>query len=501
MQSSALSQRLARLTSDQLDDLERRATYRKAWFSFWAYAKLMAPDFYQDGRQYLRNVCDTLQEFYESDDRILVMCMPPRHGKSRTATLFTQWVFGHDPGAHVITASYNEELSSTFAKSVRNAIQEQKAQADIPVYSDVFPGTRIRQGSGSMKLWGIEGARGEHSYLATSPGGTVTGFGASLLIIDDLVKNAEEAYNERRLGQLWDYFANTLLSRREQGMKIVIIMTRWASGDLAGRALDHFERIGVPVRQVLYKARQDDGSMLCEDILTADDYRILLETQDKAIVMANYQQEPIDIQGRLYTSFRTYTELPALTRIMAYVDTADEGSDYLCSLVFGQLAEAPQDVALLDVVYTQEPMEVTEPMVAAQMMGDYPLPVAAVQIESNNGGRGFARAVKEILNRERSPTAVAWFHQTNNKRARILTAAPWLMQHLLVPEHWADRWPEFWKHVVTFTADGKAEHDDAEDALSGVCEMMTKARPVRATVRPKADPRKYHASIHPNHIF
>lgn len=465
-------------------ELHRRAGLELARRRLWYYCQLMAPDFYIEGRDYLRNVCDTLQDFYESDDRILVMCMPPRHGKSRTASLFTEWVFGHDPGAHVITASYNEELSSTFAKTVRNAIQEVKA-SDITVYSDIFPDTRIKPGSGSMKLWGIEGGRGEHSYLATSPGGTVTGFGASLLIIDDLVKNAEEAYNERRLAQLWDYFANTLLSRREQGMKIVVIMTRWATGDLAGRALDHFERIGVPVRTVLYRAQQEDGSMLCDDILTADDYRILLETQDKAIVMANYQQEPIDIQGRLYTGFRTYSVLPALTKVMAYCDTADQGDDYLCSIVFGILAEAPNDVAILDVIYTQEPMEVTEPLVARQLLADYTLPVASAQIESNNGGRGFARAVAEIVRKEKGRAVVGWFSQTHNKKARILTAAPWLMAHALMPASWADRWPEFWKHIMTFTSDGKAEHDDAEDALSGVCEMMTapKARKVTITAK------------------
>lgn len=488
----SLKNGLDSLTNEQLGALERRLTYRKAWFSFWAYCKLMAPDFYTEDRAFLKNVCDTLQSFYESEDKILVMCMPPRHGKSRTASLFTEWVFGHDPGAHVITASYNEELSSTFAKTVRNAIQEIKATPEVPVYSDVFPDTKIKPGSGSMKLWGIEGGRGEHSYLATSPGGTVTGFGANLLIIDDLVKNAEEAYNERRLGQLWDYFANTLMSRREQGFKIVVIMTRWATGDLAGRALDHFERIGVPVRQVLYRAKQDDGSMLCPDILNADDYAILLSTQDKSIVMANYQQEPIDIRGRLYSGFRTYSEVPALSRVLAYCDTADQGTDYLCSIVFGQLAESPQDVAILSVIYTEAPMETTEPMVAHQYAQEYGgLPVSAAQIESNNGGRGFARAVAEILRRERSTATVGWFTQTANKRARILTAAPWLCAHVLMPEHWADLWPEWWHHIATFTADGHAEHDDAEDALSGVCELMTKPRTRKATIRAKPDARKF----------
>ena len=473
-------------TDDIAQELHRRAAYELARRSLWWYCKLMAPDFYRDDRPYLKNVCDTLQSFYESDDRLLVMCMPPRHGKSRTATLFTQWAFGHDPKAHVITASYNEELSSTFAKSVRNAIQEQKAVAEIPVYSDVFPNTRIKPGSGSMKLWGLEGGRGEHSYLATSPGGTVTGFGASLLIIDDLVKNAEEAYNERRLAQLWDFFANTLLSRREQGMKIIIIMTRWATGDLAGRALEHFQRIGVPVRQVLYRAKTDEG-MLCPEILSEEDYRILLGTQDKAIVMANYQQEPIDVQGRLYSGFRTYSQRPELVRVLAYCDTADEGADYLCSIVFGVPAESPNDVVLLDVIYTQEPMEITEPMVARQLMTEYGLPVSQATIESNNGGRGFARAVSEMI--KGSPCRVGWFHQSANKKARILTAAPWLMQHCIMPEHWADLWPEFWKHIVTFTSDGKAEHDDAEDALSGVCELMTKPKPVKATMKVRADRR------------
>ena len=477
-------------------ELHRRASIELARRSLWFYCKLMAPDFYTDDRAYLRNVCDTIQAFYESDDRIMVMCMPPRHGKSRTATLFTQWAFGHDPTAHVITASYNEELSSTFAKSVRNAIQEVKASTEVPVYSDVFPQTRIKAGSGSMKLWGIEGGRGEHSYLATSPGGTVTGFGANLLIIDDLVKNAEEAYNEKRLSQLWDFFANTLLSRREQGMKILIIMTRWATGDLAGRAMEHFARIGVPVRTVLYKAQQEDGSMLCPTILSQEDYAVLLGTQDKAIVMANYQQEPIDVQGRLYTSFRTYTEVPALTKVFAYCDTADEGADYLCCIVAGVLAESPQDIAILDVIYTDKAMEFTEPMVADMLCEHHGgLPVSIAYIESNNGGRGFARAVQELIHLRHGSCVVSWFTQTHNKRARILTGAPWLMQHCLLPEHWSDLWPEWWHHVATFTSDGRAEHDDAEDALTGLYDVMTAPRAPRAKIRPRADRRQLHPSF------
>ena len=142
-------------------------------------------------------------------------------------------------------------------------------------------------------------------------------------------------------------------------------------------------------------------------------------------------------------------------------------------------------------LFSKMAMEVTEPMVAQQINADYPVPCSAVQIESNNGGRGFARAVAEILRRERSTATVGWFTQTANKKARILTAAPWLCSHVLMPEHWADLWPDWWHHIVTFTADGHAEHDDAEDALSGVCEMMTRPKPRKATIRAKPDNRHF----------
>ncbi len=93
-----------------------------------------------------------------------------------------------------------------------------------------------------MNLWSLE--NGRNNYLATSPTGTATGFGCSLLIIDDLIKNAEEAYNENKLSSHWDWFTKTMLSRLEGKRKQIIIMTRWSSGDLAGRALEYYKEEG-----------------------------------------------------------------------------------------------------------------------------------------------------------------------------------------------------------------------------------------------------------------
>ncbi len=133
-----------------------------------------------------------MQEFiYDSDDDVLVINEPPRHGKSRTASKFVEWLLGNDTRKKIMTGSYNETLSTTFSKSVRNTIQEIKADENRVVFSDVFPGVEIKSGDGAMNLWSLTG--GYNNYLATSPTGTATGFGADIIIIDDLIKNAEEA--------------------------------------------------------------------------------------------------------------------------------------------------------------------------------------------------------------------------------------------------------------------------------------------------------------------
>jgi len=149
---------------------------------------------------------------------------------------------GKNNNEKIMTGSYDETLSTMFSKNVRNNIQEVKVDEFKPTYSDVFPSTKIKMGDGAMNLWSLE--NGYNNYLATSPTGTATGFGCTLMMIDDLIKNASEAYNEEVLQKHWDWFTNTMLSRLEEGGKIIIIMTRWASGDLAGRALEHYKAQG-----------------------------------------------------------------------------------------------------------------------------------------------------------------------------------------------------------------------------------------------------------------
>lgn len=125
----------------------KKALARK---SFFDYCNLKAPDFYKPDRQYLVRLCNELQEFYESDDEVLIVNLPPRHGKSRTAGNFVEWVLGNNKHEKIMTGSYNETLSTMFSKNVRNTIQEVKVDKDKIVYSDIFPGIKIKYGDGAI---------------------------------------------------------------------------------------------------------------------------------------------------------------------------------------------------------------------------------------------------------------------------------------------------------------------------------------------------------------
>ena len=448
--------------------LKQYAQMELARRDFWQYCKFTSPDFYMESRKFLKDLSQRLQWFVEeATEQIMVVNLPPRHGKSRTATKFVQWLFGkYGTKIKVMTGSYNETLSGTFAKQVRDCIAEKKT-AGVTVYNDIFPNTQIKYGEAAASKWALAGSE-QANYLATSPSGTATGFGCNIMIIDDLIKNVEEAYNANTLQKMVDWFANTMLSRTENGFKLIIIMTRWCNDDLAGYILSNYDN----VVHINYKAVMENGEMLCPEILSKEDYILKTKNMNKDIVAANYQQEPIDVKGRLYTSIKTYSDIPkdekgnALFKyILNYTDTADEGSDFLCSICYGIYND---EYYILDIYYTKDAMEKTEPA-TAQMLTR--CNVGNAIIESNNGGRGFARNVeRECRALGNKHTKVNWFHQTKNKISRILSNSTSVMNNIYFPVNWEDRFPEFAEAIRKYQREGKNAHDDAPDALTGVYE-------------------------------
>ena len=161
-----------------------------------------------------------------------------------------------------------------------------------------------------------------------------------------------------------------------------------------------------------------------------------------------------------------------------YTDTADEGADFLCSICYYETKTA---MYITDVLYTNKAMEYTEPKTAEMLLHNE---VQRAKIESNNGGRGFARNVERIVreqNTAENPNKVArrmtfkWFTQTARKPVRIFSRSAEVQNLIFFPEGWEMRWPQFANAVKGYRKEGKNLHDDAPDVLTGMCEDFRKA--------------------------
>ena len=175
----------------------------------------------------------------------------------------------------------------------------------------------------------------------------------------------------------------------------------------------------------------------------------------------------------MYTGFQEYDAPPENVRsIEAYFDTADQGEDYLCGLIYD---EADCNAYTKHVMYTQAPMEKTEDE-AARLVTE--LDVNICRIESNNGGRGWGRNVQRIAREKygNTKTQFHFFTQTKNKESRILTNATGVMNRVYMPRNWQSMFPDFARDVNRYQRIGKNGHDDAPDVLTGVYEYLPRKR-------------------------
>lgn len=458
-------------------ELKRQKLILQARRSFWCYCKAIAPDFYTEDRKYLKDLANTLQAIYEGKlinsatkkpYKNLALSIPPRHGKSRTVGLFTSWIIGDNLHNKVMTCSYNEIIGTDFSRNCRDTIQEERYDELSIVYNDIFPDIEIKKGNSSVNNWTVKG--GFNTYYGGGFGSSFTGKGASVLIIDDPIKNAEEAMNDNVLENIYTQYTDTLMSRVEGDGITIIIQTRWSKKDLIGRVLSSDNASSW--YEVSLKAF-DGEKMLCESILNYDKYQMLNKSMSDLIFMANYNQVCIDAKGALYQKLKHYDDVPKdeygnpdFESIVAFCDTADKGSDYLGLIVAGVYQK---ELYILDILYTQEPMTITENLVAKML---YENEVNVAIFEANNGGSLFAQRIRDLLitKYDSNRTVIKEMTQTKNKQTRILVTAPWIEEHVLFPQNVKHRWNEAWEHIITFNKNGKNKHDDIEDCLTALAE-------------------------------
>ncbi len=298
------------------------------------------------------DICRRLERFSDDVEKglspRLMLLMPPRHGKSEIASkMFPAWHMGRHPDHELIACSYNISLAMGFSKKIKGIL-------DDPSYQTVFD-TRLDPDNRSTEEWGIHNNTG--GYVAAGVGGGITGKGAHILIIDDPIKNAEEADSAQVRESIWDWYGSTAYTRLAPGAGVLVIQTWWHDDDLAGRLqqamqaaaaddddVDRFEIIKYPAiaeadeyldtatdmivrldpketpQQGLHKLRAK-GDCLHEARYDTKKLRRIKSTIAPRFWSALYQQNPVPDDGAFFTKDQ-FRRAPLPPRRECYVQIA-----------------------------------------------------------------------------------------------------------------------------------------------------------------------------------
>lgn len=453
-----------------------------------------------------KRIIEVLQDVVDGKCKRLIINIGPRYGKTELVIkMFISWCFALNPKCRFLHLSYSDVLVYDNSETIRSAMQ-------TDLYKALFPNSALASEKGSAKRWKTK-AGGE--LYAVSTQGQVTGFGAGAVdeeiekmdggtniftfddhtnemlsmlgatsnifqgavVIDDPIK-PEDAESDIVRERINLRFENTIRNRtNSRSTPIIIIMQRLHEHDLCGYLQeiepDEWTVLSMPAIQT-----DADGKeyALWPMKHTLEELYKMREI-NPLVFDTQYMQDPTPKEGLMYEGFKTYKpeELPVGNRALQkwnYTDTADTGADFLCSICF---INTPEYIYVTDVLFTDAPMEVTEPKQANMLARNQTVDCL---IESNNGGRGYSRNVKKILRADlhNFRCVVRTFTQSENKKTRIYTASAQVQNDILFPDGWDRKWPKFYQALMSYRKDNKrrGQHDDAPDCLTGVWEMHSK---------------------------
>ena len=250
-----------------------------------------------------KDICQRLEKF--SQDVVdrksprLMLFMPPRHGKSTLASIaYPAWHLGRNPKHEFISCSYSGSLAMSFSRKVRHLLRE-------PLYKNVFTEAKLDPTSQSVEAWLTTKGGG---YVAAGVGGGITGKGAHVLVIDDPVKNREDAESDFNRDNVWDWYTSTAYTRLAPGGGILVILTRWHDDDLAGRLLrgaadggDEWEVVKYPAIAEADEEYRKMGDALHEDRYNLESLEKIQRAVGPRDWSALYQQNPVSDEGDYFT--------------------------------------------------------------------------------------------------------------------------------------------------------------------------------------------------------
>mgnify|MGYP003636598270 FL=1 len=420
--------------------------------SFWDFCLYYDYDLFSK-RPFLKDVATAFQEVTDGEIKSLSVSMPPRAGKSYVTSLFCAWTLGNNPKESVMRNTCTATLYAKFSYDTRAIVLSQ-------TFRDVFPDVRISPDKANLQGWNTTQSK-MVGYFGAGVGGTIIGFGASLLAItDDLYTGIETALNETANDKVIQWKQATHDSRMESGCRRIDIGTRWSRDDVIGYQMGNNEYD----KSIIVKALDDNNNSFCEAVMTTDEYLDKRNKTAKEIWLAEYQQQPVDILGRMFAQLETIEESDfrkihkQIEGTIAYVDVSDQGKDYTAVAIAGVIKDK---IYIVDYLFTKDNTDVTIPLTAS-LMNKWN--VSYCRVESNSMGAMFSRD----LQRQVTKTKILQVHNTTNKMTRILMQSAFILQKMTFVLYRNSSCRTFLENTYTFSKEGKNKNDDAPDCLAGL---------------------------------
>jgi len=319
---------------------------------FMSFVETMWPGFIHGAHHAL--MASKFEEIAEGKIKRLIINMPPRHTKSEFASyLLPAWYLGRFPNKKIIQCSNTAELAVGFGRKVRNLVDGER-------YSKVFPNVALRSDSKAAGRWSTN-SNGE--YFAIGVGGTVTGKGADLLIIDDPHSEQEAALaasDPSVFDKVYEWYTSGPRQRLQPGGSIVVVMTRWSKRDLTGKICQAMvDRDGDEWEIISLPAIKRNEKPLWPEFWSYDELNKLRIELPLSKWQAQYQQDPTSEEGALVKRewWRVWDQPspPPCTYLIQSWDTAftkSERADYSACTTWGifYLHENQEDpnIILLD---------------------------------------------------------------------------------------------------------------------------------------------------------
>ena len=442
-----------------------------------------------------------LDMFAKKRIKKLIIQAPPQHGKSQGSSRFLPAdMLGLYPDLKICICSYADTIAKDFNRDVQRLIDSNEYRAIFP--DTCLNGSNVVTVSNNYlrnsSVFEIVGHKG--SLRVVGRGGSLTSKTVDVMIYDDLYKDSQEANSPVVRAVAWDWFTKVAQTRLHNESQQLIVFTRWHPDDIIGKIIETEKVIfakswadfeddpaGAWVL-VNYEAiktgapteidDREPGAALWPERHSLD--RLLSQKQlDPVGFQCLYQGDPGNAEGKLYQPFKTWVEKSDWGRFVrsgCYVDVADEGDDFLFAASYDIYVSdnqiwnentrrfEPLLFALItDVEYTDEPTDVTTVTVPRMINANG---VQKAWIESNNGGSQFEKTVKKKIRALTVP-----FYQGQNKESRVVTNAPFVNQHIIMPFGWETRYKKFHDHITAFLRKFDAnQHDDDADGLTGIYE-------------------------------